>query len=429
MTLDLSSLRIRNFRLFYIGQFISIAGTWMANAAMALLVLRLSGSGTQLGIVTGAQFVPMLLLGAWGGVLADRLPKRRTLLVVNTGMGVVAIVLTICTALDVISVPGLIVASVAIGLMLAAEVPARQAFIAEIVGRDKLSNALGLNAAMFNLGRALGPALAAVLIQFFDVWVCFAINTVSFVAVVVGLAMMNTEHLTVHPPAATQRGALRRGLSYAAHHVEIRTVLLSAGIVTLIGANFMVTVPLLATVSFGQDSWLVGAMLAIVSVGGVCAALVSAGRRNFSARFGLWLGVGYSLAWMSVVVWPTWWSALPSLIVAGFLFILFVTNCNATLQLATEQRFRGRVVAIYALILLGTQPFGDPTIGFLADRLSPRIAVAIGGTVSLIGCLVLLRLHARWTGSEKTTGPSPAVDLSSTAGPTESSLADLPKTT
>src|SRR3954451_884098 len=279
-----SSLKVPNYRRYFIGQMISMCGTWMQSVGQAWLVLGLTGSGTALGLVTALQFLPVLLLGPFAGVLVDRLPKRRVLAVTQTVAGTLALVLAILVATDTVQLWQVYVLAVGLGLVSTVDVPTRQIFVLEMVGKDDLNNAVTLNAVMVNTARVLGPALAGVLISAFELAVCFFINAASYVAVLVALALIAADQLSPSPRAARSKGQLREGLRYVQSTPILRDALVMMAIIGTLSYEFQVLLPLLARFTFHGTAATYSALTAAMGAGAVVGGLVTAGRRRRRPR-------------------------------------------------------------------------------------------------------------------------------------------------
>lgn len=389
------SLRIRNYRLFFWGQLVSLTGTWMQSVAMAWLVLRLGGRGAAVGAVVGLQFLPMMLLGPWAGVVADRVDKRRMLVATQVFSGVLALALTIVTATGVVELWMVFLAALLNGFAFVLDAPTRQAFVVEMVGEAELTNAIGLNSAMFNGARVVGPAVGGVLIPVFGIWPCFLLNTVSFAAVVAGLLSMRTDELFRAAPAVRARGQVREGLRYVWSSAERRTLLVVLAIVGMFALNTNVALPLLARFTFDGDASTFGMLTAVMSFGSLVGALTAAGRAVPSPRLLVVACAGGGLALALAGVASTIELVLVALAFFGAGVMVFVVTTNSLLQLSTDSAFRGRVMSLYSFVLLGSTPVGGPLTGWLAQQFGPRAALVVGGVGTVaaagFGAATLLR--------------------------------------
>ena len=392
------SLRIRNFRVFFLGQLVSMCGSWMQIVAQGWLVLRLShNSGSALGVVTALQFLPVLLIGAWSGVVIDRFDKRTLLIITQTGAAVMAGVLAVLTLTGVVELWMVYLLSFLTGFITAFDNPARQTFVSELVGHEELSNAIGLNSAMFNLARIAGPALAGILISLVDVGPCFALNAVSFVAVIFSLMVMHTDQLVRQPPVARAKRQVREGLIYVWHTPELRSTLLVMAVVGTLAFNFQVVVPLLAKLSFHGNAGTYGLLSSVMGGGSLFGALGTASRAKPTAKVLLVSCVTFGAFMLGVSLAPSLALALPLFALTGAMSMTFMATANSTLQLTATPSMRGRVMALYTLVFLGSTPIGGPIIGFVSQHFGPRVGFGVGGAASLVAGVVasvtLLRRH------------------------------------
>ena len=378
------SLAIRNYRLFFYGQLVSLIGTWMQAVAQAWLVLRLTDSGAAVGMVTGLQFVPMLVAGAWGGVVADRVDKRKALVVVQSAMGAVALALAVVTGLDVVELWMVYLAAFLLGCAGVIETPTRQAFVTEMVGADSVPNAIGLNSALFNGSRIVGPAVAGFLIVGVGLWMCFLVNALSFLGVIAALVAMRPEEL--HPAARAGRepGQVRAGLRYVWSSPERRWTLLLVAAVGTFAFNFNVVLPLMARFTFEVDAGGFGLLTSSIGVGALAGALLSAARARPSATL-LVRACGATAALMAAAaVAPTMAAEMAVLVLLGAAVITFMTTANAMLQLGSDPAMRGRVMALYALVFLGSTPIGGPIVGTIAEQFGPRAGLGVGAVAAMV---------------------------------------------
>ena len=381
------SLRIRNYRLFFIGQLISVTGTWMQTVAQTWLVVDLTGSGVDLGITVALQFLPMLLFGMWGGALADRSDKRRLLIGLQAASGILALILYALVAMGTVELWMIYVLAFALGVVTAMDMPARQSFVIELVGPDEIPNAVGLNSAMYNSGRILGPAAAGVTIATLGLAPAFLANALSFVAVIVALVMMRPEELHRRAPAERRRGEVRAGLLYAWREPTLRSTLLLVGVLGMFGFNFIVVLPLLAKFTFGGDAGLYSLFTSLMAFGSLTGALISASRSKPTSRMLIGSGLAFGGLVLVTAVAPTAWMAAIVLVGVGMAMMLFMATANTTLQLNSDPAMRGRVMALYGLLFLGTTPVGGPVMGWIAEAWGPRVGLAIGGSLSLAAAL------------------------------------------
>jgi MFS family permease len=406
-----SSLRNRNFRLFVGGQVVSNTGTWMQRVAQDWLVLQLSGgSGTALGITTALQFLPLLLFSLWGGVLADRLPKRTVLVITQAVMGLQALVLGLLVVTHQAELWQVYVLAFLLGSVTALDNPTRQSFVPEMVGTRDLPNAVALGSATFNLGRVLGPAAAGLLIAAFSTGPVFLINAASYLAVIVSLLLMRTADLRPTARPARGPGALRAGLRYVRHHPDLRLVIALIAVVGTFGLNFQITIALMATQEFGKGARAYGLLGTAFAIGSLTGALMSARRAGRTAskpslRRVILLAGGFAVMEIAAGLSPSYPVFFVALIPTGVLALNFVTSANANLQLTAEPAMRGRVMALYTLVFFGGSPVGAPFIGWLAQTAGARWSLLGGGAVTLLGAVIVLLVH-RARGAEPGEPPS-----------------------
>jgi len=377
------SLRVRNYRLFAGGQMISNTGTWMQRVAQDWLVLQLSdNSAVALGITTGLQFLPMLLFGLWGGLLADRYPKRRLLLVTQSGMALQAVLLGILAVTQVAAVWHVYALASVLGLLTALDNPVRQSFVVEIVGRDDLPNAVGLNSATFHGARVVGPAIAGLLINLIGTGPVFLINGISYLAVLAGLCSMRASELRPSEPVERERGQLMEGLRYVRGRRDLLLPIVVIGFVGTFGMNFQMTMALMAKSVFDKGAASYGLLGAALAVGSLAGALVGASRARPDRRLLLGAAAAFGVLEVACGLMPTYLTFMIMLVPTGLVLITLMTTANATVQLAAGSRMRGRVMALYMTVLMGGTAFGAPVIGWLAAVAGPRWGLIGGGLVS-----------------------------------------------
>lgn len=385
-----ASLRIRNYKLFFWGQLVSVSGTWLQGTAQAWLVLKeLKGGAGALGLLSGLMMMPTLLFGLWAGVLADRYDRRKLVMATNTWAAITAGVLAVLTLTGTVRLWMVFVIAFATGLSNAVEMPTRQAFVSELVPTTHVQNAVGLNSATFNGGRVFGPAIAGLLILLVGTGWCFAINSASFVAVIIGLALMRSSEMHARPRAPRAKGQIREGVRYAWASPILRSTLVLVLIVGLFTLNFQVFLPLMAKEVFHGGAGMVGLFSAMQGAGALVASLVLARRRTFTPYL---LAVcttacGASLVAMALAPWL--WLELVLVAASGAGFIAMMLTANATLQLNSEPHTRGRVMALYVMMFGGTTPFGAPLLGFISDHLGARSGTAVAGVAALVAALLL----------------------------------------
>ena len=395
------ALSHRNYRLFWTGQLISQTGTWMRTTANSWLVLQLTGSALALGAITAMQFLPMLLLSLFGGVLADRLPKRQTLLVTQSIMCAQAIAVAVLTATGQIQMIHLYILTGILGCAMALDNPTRQAFVSELVGPDDLANAVALNSSVFNATRIIGPSVAGVLIAAFGLTWPFALNAASYLAVLGMLVMMRPDQFFL-PKLRARSGVFREigeGLRYIRNTPDALLICLLMAVLGLFGYNFTVVLPLIARDVLHTGPAGFGALTSAMGVGSLIAALGVAyyGR---ATRYTLLLGAaGFSLLLGAVALSRLWILTAPLLVALGLCSIIFTATANTRLQLLAPPELRGRVMSIYMLLFGGTTPFGGMIIGSLAEhqgiqRAQLEVALICGLGV-MLGVIYAYRQRAR----------------------------------
>ncbi|HEX4722519.1 MAG TPA: MFS transporter [Pseudonocardiaceae bacterium] len=394
-----SSLRERNYRLFASGQVVSNIGTWMQRVAQDWLVLELSGrSAMAVGIAAGLQFTPTLLLSMWAGMLADRMDKRRMLLVVQTGMGICALVLGVLDVAGVVALWQVYVFCVVLGCFSAMDQPIRQSFVGEMVGATNVTNAVALNSMTFNLARIIGPAIAGVLITWVGTGWLFLGNGISFAAVVLGLLAMDTARLHQVPRQPRRPGQLGEAIRYVRGRPDVFVLLLLVFCVSTFGMTFFSTLANVAANVFHRSATGYGLLTTMMAVGTLGGSFLAA-RRSARGRPRLRIVIGGALAFgaLEVVL-----AAMPSYLLFGLMLIpiggaviTFVTAANSTIQLSVSPELRGRVMGLYMLVFLGGNPVGAPLAGWLAEQFGGRTPYFAGGAISFLAAvvcgLVLLR--------------------------------------
>ena len=377
------SLEVPNYRRFFVGQLISLSGTWMQTVAAIWLVLSLTGSGVAVGMTTALQFLPMLLIGAWGGLLADRFPKRQLLIVTQLLMAIPALALFAVTAAGVVT-PGMVYLAVfAMGSANAIDNPARQSFVIEMVGPERVVNAVGLNSVIVQAARIIGPALAGVLIAAFGVVPCFGLNALTFLATILALATMDPRRLHAAPPAPREAGAIRAALRYVARTPELAVPLALMALVGTLGFNFQVMLPLLAKFTFAGNASAYAVLVSAMGVGSIVGALAYGAQGRTGLRLIAIGALAFGVLSLLAAAMPTLALEVPVLALLGAAAVIFAATVNSTLQLAVEPRMRGRVMALYSVVLLGSTPIGAPLSGWLAQTYDPRVALLLAGISGL----------------------------------------------
>jgi MFS family permease len=404
----------RNFRLFLTGQFISAIGTWMTFTATSWLVLTLShGSGTALGINAALAFGPVLLLGPWGGVLADRFDKRRILTFTQGTAAIISLTLATIVFTDVVSLWMVFALSLASGIVTSLDNPARQSFYAEMVGEGTLTNAVSLNSAAFTGARIIGPAAAGILIATVGMAICFLIDGISYLAVLTALLAMRSAEMHVQRRSTRERGHLAAGLRYVWGTDALRRPLVVMAIVFTFVFEWQVLVPLLANHTFHAGAGAFGLLSAAAGLGSFIGAILAANRNSRPSMHGLgvWLvAVGVTMALVSVA--PTLPVAIVLMVPIGFFAMSFMITGNTMLQLEAKPQARGRVMALYGVVFLGSTPIGAPLVGWLAGILGARLMFLAAGSLAVAVAVVVLwsRTGSRVTREAPTVEPVAALD-------------------
>jgi MFS family permease len=385
-----SSLRHRNYRLYFFGQLVSVMGTWMQTVAQSFLVLDLTHSGTDLGLVTAARFLPILVFGPAGGLFADRRNKRRILYVTQALSGLLAGVFAILTGTHVIQMWLVYVLALSLGFVNVFDNPARQSFISEMVPPEDLANAVTLNSVSLNIARVFGAAVGGVLAAVLGLALCFTFNAVSFVAVIASLAAMNAALLYPAMPVKKRPGQIREGLRYVRETPELLIPLLMIALVGTLAWEFQVTLPLMASKVFGGGAGAYGVMASVMGVGAVGGGLISAARARPRARSLCLAAIGWGIAITAAAVAPTLPLELAALVFVGYGSITFNSYAKTALQLAADPPMRGRVMALWALAWQGSTPIGGPLVGWIAQELGARWSLAAGGIPTIICGLLAL---------------------------------------
>jgi MFS family permease len=391
----LSSLRHRNYRLFFFGQLVSVLGTWMETVAQSFLILQLTHSGAQLGLVTGARFAPMLLFGPAGGLFADRHDKRRVLLVTQALAGSVSAVFAICLATGSMRIWLVYVLAVCLGCVNVFDNPARQSFISEMVPPADLPNAVVLNSVAVNMARVFGAAAGGTVAAVLGLTLCFALNAVSFGAVMLSLTLMSIAALYPARRTLKQKGQVREGLRYVKDRPPILVPLVMIAVLGTLAWEFPVTLPLMANSVF--HGWVFhngaaayGVMASVMGAGAVVGGLVAATRARPGPRSMCLAAIGWGTAILVAAVAPNMPVELASMVFVGYGSITFNSLAKTTLQLAAAPEMRGRVMSLWAIAWLGSTPIGGPIVGFIGEDAGPRWSLLVGGVAALLCGLLAL---------------------------------------
>ncbi|MGW2651199.1 MFS transporter [Streptomyces sp. NPDC001393] len=399
-----SSLKIRNYRLFFIGQVVSNTGTWMQRIAQDWLVLSLTGSSAAVGITTALQFLPMLLFGLYGGVLVDRLPKRPTLLVTQASMAVTGLALAALTLTGQVQVWHVYVAAFAVGLATVVDNPARQSFVSEMVGPEQLQNAVSLNSANFQSARLVGPAVAGVMITGVGTGWAFLANGLSFVAPITGLLLMRARELHVVQRAPRGKGQLREGLQYVAGRPELIWPIVLVGFIGTFGFNFPVWLSAYANGVFHSGAGSYSLFNTLMAVGSLGGALLAA--RRGTARLRILIAAALAFGTLEVVaaLAPSYWLFALLMVPIGVFGLTVNVTANTAVQMATDPAMRGRVMSLFMMVFMGGTPLGAPVVGWITDTYGARVGFALGGVISAAAAGVIGLVLARVGGLRLAVG-------------------------
>jgi len=400
----LSSLRVRNVRLFLLGQLVSSIGTWMHQVAEVWLTLQITDSGLAVGLVVAARFLPVLLLGLWGGALADRFDKRSILYVTQSIRGVAALALGIAALADAASAPLIVALALVGGAANAIDNPVRRAFLGELVDDDRLLNAVSLNSTVMATSRVIGPLLAGVLIGFVGVGWCFTLNGASYIGLLVALRSMTVAGRRRAERIDGDDGSVREGLRYAAAHRSIWLPLLMVALVSASAWNWETLLVLHATDTFGGGSTMFTVLFAVLSAGTFVGAMANAGRARVDARTLVLTAGCVGAAMLAMAALPGLAAAVVLLAVAGVGAAMFNTASNALLQRSARGEYHGRVMAVFSATFVGTKGIGGALAGGIGGAFGPRLGIAVGGC----GCLGAMAVG--WLLGERTDAVVPAVD-------------------
>ncbi|MFZ1154105.1 MAG: MFS transporter [Solirubrobacteraceae bacterium] len=388
------AFEIPNYRRYYAGQAISLSGTWMQMAAQAWLVLTLTGSATTLGLIVALQTLPILLLGPYGGVIADRVDKRRLMVWLQSAMGLQALVLGLLTVTGVVRIWEIGVLAMLLGLNSAFENPARQSFMLEMVGPEHLRNAVSLNSVLVNVARTMGPAVAGLLIATVGEGVCFLVNAASFVAVIASLLTLDLTALRPSPPTERAPGQLREGLTYIRRNRDLLIPLLMMALVGMFAYEFQVTLPVMARQGLHVGAAGYGFMTAAMGAGAVVGGLLVAAVGRTGLRTLVLASGAFGAVIMLAALAPTLPVELVALALVGWASISFMATGNSTLQLAAAPSMRGRVMSLWFVAFQGSTPIGGPIIGWVMAQAGARAGLGVGAiTCMLVAMLGLLALH------------------------------------
>jgi MFS family permease len=395
------SLQVPNYRRYFAGQVISLSGNWMQMVAEMWLVVKLTGSGVSVGLVAAFQFLPILVFGALGGVLADRMDKRRLLMVTQALMAIPALALwglTVGGAVEVWMVYALVLAR---GAVNAVDNPARQSFASELVGASRTVNAVALNSVIVHSARIVGPALAGGVIAVAGVGPCFLVNALSFVAMLVALRGMDAARLHTPQPAPRARGELRSALRYVAATPALSIPLGMMAVVGTLSFNFQILLPLLAKFTWEGTATTYALLTTAMGVGSVTGALVAGARGWVDSRLLVGASTAFGLLLLLAAAAPTLPLQIAALIPLGAVSVTFAAGVNSALQIAVDPLMRGRVMALYSVVFVGSTPIGAPLVGWLAEALGPRAGLVVGALAALAAAAGARVAFGRARGAER----------------------------
>jgi MFS family permease len=378
-----SSFKVRNYRLYYIGQIISTTGTFMQTVAQAWLVLKLTNSGTALGIVSALQYIPVLVFGPLGGVVADRFSKRKVLYFTQSVAGILALMLGVLVATNQVKLWMVFLLAFCLGWVNVFDNPARQTFVVEMVGEEKLRNAVTLYSGLVNLSRVIGPAFAAGLIAVIGLAPCFILNGISYAAVVFMLTRMHPQELLVTPPSPGSKGQFREGVRYVLSRPILRNTLLMMAFVGTFTFEFQVSLPLIAQYTFKGDAGSYAFLTGALGLGAVVGGLAVAGQKKNAPSLLVIAGFLFGSAVLGAAFMPTLFLSGTALVFAGACSIYFTSLGNSILQLSSSPQMRGRVMSFWSIAFLGSTTIGGPVVGWFAETVGPRWGLALGGSAAL----------------------------------------------
>lgn len=389
-----ASFEVRNFRLYYIGQIISTSGTFMQSIAQSWLVLNISKSGTALGIVSALQYIPVLFFGALGGVAADRFSKRTVLYFTQSAAGILAIILGVLVATNTVQLWMVYILAFCLGWVNVFDNPTRQSFVVEMVGEDKLRNAVTLYSSLVNLSRVIGPAIAAALITLVGLAPCFILNGISYAAVVIMLYQMRPAELRVTPPLPRTPGQLQEGVRYVMAMPVLRDILIMMTLVGMLTYEFQVSLPLMAQFTFNAGASGLSFLTGSFGLGAVIGGIAVASQRKNTPSLLIISGVLFGLTVLGAAFMPTLLLSGALLLLAGICSIFYTSLGNTILQLSSSPQMRGRVMSFWSIAFLGSTTIGGPAVGWFAQTAGDRWGLAVGGFAALAaGLLGLLNLR------------------------------------
>ncbi len=400
------SLRVRNFRLFFLGQLTSQAGTWMQSVALIWVVLRLTDDGLALGLATAAQFLPVLVLGAWGGVIADRVDRHRFMVITQIAFTVVAGAFAVMMVLDQLAMPFIYGLSLLYGVITAVDNPTRRTLVVDLVSMDDVPNAVALNSAMMTGSRVIGPSIAGLLITTVGVEWCFIVNTATYFAVIGALLMMRRSEIREAPRSARAKGQLADGLRYVWSEPELRYSIILLAVVGTLAFEFQVTLPLLAERTLNEGAGGFTLLYSAMSLGSVAGALTMARRRTVDVAFLVKSAWALALAMTVLSFAPTLWLATIAVVPVGAATIFMVSGANSLVQLKADPRMRGRALALTTVVFLGSTPIGGPIAGYVSEQLGAPAGLLMGAIATAGAALWVGRQRANWPSTNAEPSPT-----------------------
>ncbi|TDC25157.1 MFS transporter [Streptomyces sp. 8K308] len=390
-----SSFRVRNYRIHFLGSAVSNIGTWMQRIAQDWLVHELTDSAAAVGITMALQFLPFLLFGLYGGVLADRVDKRRLLIGTQTALGITGVLLAVLTLSGVVEVWHVYALSFAVGLATVVDNPARQTFVSDMVGPGLLRNAVSLNSANFQSARLVGPAVAGVVITSVGAGWAFLYNGLSFIAPIVGLCLMRTSELTPAERVPRSKGQLREGLRYVGGRPDLLWMIVLVGFIGTFGFNAAIWLVAFTDRVFDSGAGTYGLLNSVMAAGSVAGALLAARRGSRRMRFTVAAGAAFGLALMVAALSPVFWLFAVLMFPVGLTALMFQVTANSSIQVASDPAMRGRVISLFMMVFVGGTPIGGPLMGWLTDEFGARIGMIAGGAICLGGAVGVALVLAR----------------------------------
>ncbi|WP_277209379.1 MFS transporter [Isoptericola croceus] len=389
MSTTFSSLRYPNYRLWFGAALVANVGTWMQRVAQDWLVLTdlTDDSGVALGVTTALQFLPLLLLGPWAGLLADRLPRRRLLMITQGAMGVLALGLGVLVLSGNAQLWQVYAFALGLGVVTAFDNPVRQTFVAELVPPERLANAVGLNSASFNAARLVGPGVAGLLIAAVGSGWVFVINGATFAATIAAVALMKAEATWAREPTPRGKGQIREGLRYVRGRSDIVVIMVVMAVVSTFGLNFQLTSAMMARVEFERGAGEFGLLGSVLAIGSLTGALLAARRDRPRVRLVIGAAFAFAVASAVMALMPTFPSFVVACIPVGLASLTMMTAANSTIQTSTDPAMRGRVMSLYMMVFLGATPIGSPVVGWVGETFGPRWAILIGSIATLVVAL------------------------------------------